>query len=573
MLRPEGSHRSPSPVAPEPRNARADWIRLGWLAAVTAVVALLVQGPIARDTSHLGRLLLAGAGAGLVLARIGVERLTMGARDRWRQAVRAALVVLTTVGWFNYYQFDREVFAGIDDHTDITYYYLNSKYLDELGFYGFYAALLVADAETNDHHTHSVTRYRDLRDDTVKPVAVALAHGESLRDTRFTEARWEAFCADADWFLARIPNQVARKDFYVDHGYNPPPTWSIVGGALASVPVAYLKWIASVDTALVALMFVGVGRAFGAEVALWAMLYFVCTFSGRWPILGQALLRFDWLAALVGGVAALRVGRHGAAGGLLTYAALNRVFPAIFLGGWLWTLLDDLRARRGVSAPHLRFAGAGLLVAALLTGGAWTRYGREIFEESAHNLSMHNRSFSSHRIGLGTLAVWRGETTGAQIERTGGMAAREVKVQAMQPALRIAGVAAIALVAAAALRSRRPAWETTAWLILPLFCLTNPQVNYYNLRLLPVVWHAAHIAVPGDPSPGVDRLFHRFGLIALFLVEVCAQGAKVTGWTRFGVNGLTSAALGVYLLALTAWLILDLSRGWRPAARAFPSAP
>jgi len=549
-------------MAPPTRRELAAWVAF---AAALAVALYVGVPPISRDQSHWGRMWLAVAGAvsALAVAAVGVRASPGGAR-----LVRGGMVALCVVGWFNYYQFDRRIFVGIDDYTDITYYYLNSKYLDELGFYGFYAAMIVADQETNDRHTHTLRQYRDLRDDQVKPIDVALAHGKELETTRFTPEEWRAFQQDNDWFLARISNEAMRTNFYVDHGYNPPPTWSILGGLIAeAVPVTHLKAIAAIDGVLVVALFGAVYWAFGFEAMLLAMVFFLSTFSGRWPVLGQALLRFDWLAALVGGMACLRRGRFGWAGGLLAYAALNRVFPAIFLGAWLWTLLGDLWRTRRVAARHLRFAAAALAVVGVLTGGALARYGVENFRESAANLAMHNRSFSSHRVGLGGLLVYGGETTRAEINAHGGMALREQRVQAWIPTLRVIGVALIGLVAAAAIRSRREAWETLPWLILPFFALTNPQVNYYNLRLVAVVWHAAHLAAPHDPSPAGDRWFHRIALVLLFGVDVAAQWTKVQGWDRHATNSVGSIGMAVYLTAVLGWVVAEGVRGWRPASR------
>lgn len=556
------------------------------LAAAVALVCWLAVPPISRDWSHWGRLILAASGIALVGVRVLISWIKPASRppkpeergmlpppppkSRALRAFHAVLVVLCTVGWFNYYQFDGKVFRGINDYTDITYYYLNSKYLDELGFYGFYAAMITADAEMNNRHNPGIVQYRDLRDDTLKPLSVALEHGKEIEATRFTPEEWKVFRRDTNYFLSRISTISFRDNFYVDHGYNPPPTWAVLGGAIAeAVPVEHLKAIACIDVVLVIGMFAGIAWGFGFEPMLWAMLFFLCTFSGRWPILGQALLRFDWLAALAVGMAALRRERWGVAGGLLAYAALNRVFPAIFLGAWLWAFLADVWRERRVPAKHLRFAGAALAVTLVLTGAAFARYGATAFEESASNLAMHNRSFSSHRIGLGGLLVWGGDTTKDEIRAGGGMAAKEIAVQGMMPALHVAGALLIGLVAVAAIRSRRDPWETLPWLLLPFFVLTNPQANYYNLRIVAVVLHAVHLAVPDDRAPGVDRLFHRVGLATLLAVEVAAQGAFVARWERHGVNSLASAGMAIWCAMVAAWLVLQVARGWRPEQRTF----
>ncbi len=558
------------------------------LAAVVALICWLAVPAVSRDMSHWGRLVIAAMGVVLVGVRVLISWIKPVSKpptpdqrgllpppppkSRALRGLHGVMVALCTIGWFNYYQFDGRIFRGINDYTDITYYYLNSKYLDELGFYGFYAAMITADSEMNNRHNPHIRQYRDLRDDTLKPLSVALEHGREIEATQFTPEGWEAFRRDTNYFLSRISTPAFRDNFYVDHGYNPPPTWAIVGGPISeAVPVRYLKAIACIDVVLVIGMFAGIAWGFGWEPMLWAMLFFVCTFSGRWPILGQALLRFDWLAALAVGMAALRKQRWGLAGGLLAYAALNRVFPAIFLGAWLWAFVADVWRERRIPRHHLRFAGAALAVVVVLGGAAFARYGRTTFEESAHNLAMHNRSFSSHRIGLGGLLVWDGDTTRAEIKAGGGMAAKEIAVQRMMPGLQVAGVLAIGLVAAAAVRSRRDAWETLPWLLLPFFVLTNPQANYYNLRIVAVILHSVHLGVQDDRAPGADRLFHRVGLALLLGIEVAAQWAFVSNWERHGVNSLASVGMAIWCAMLMAWLVLQVARGWRPEQRTFPA--
>jgi hypothetical protein len=551
-----------APPQDTPGLSRRDLAIYASLALVTGLVCYAGGHRISRQDSHFWRMILAGIGIALVVLRPMIGKLVEAARDQAVRVFQGAMVVICTLGWFNYYQFDSRVFAGINDYVDITYYYLNSKYLDQLGFYGFYAAMIVADQETGDLHTHALTKYRDLRDDTVKPIAVAIEHGKELEATKFTPEQWKVFQEDTEFFLAKMSTDTMKSNFYVDHGYNPPPTWSIVGGTMADVvPKEYLKEIASVDDVLVVAMFGAIAWGFGLETMLWSMLFFVCTFSGRWPILGQALMRFDWLAALLGGMACLRRHKWATAGGLLAYAALNRVFPAIFLGAWLWTAIGDTWRERRLLPKHLRFAAGALAVAVVLTAGAFARYGLSTFEESASNLEMHNRSFSSHRVGLGGLLVYRGETTRDEINAHGGMGEREKQVQALIPTLHVLGALAIAFVAATAIRTRREAWETLPWLILPLFILTNPQVNYYNLRLVAIVWHAVHLALPRDRGPPADAVFHRIGLGLLFAVEVLAQWCQVNGWDRHAVNMMTSAGLALYLAVLSGWLGLDLARG------------
>ena len=533
--------------------------------ALTAIACVFVP-EIGRDGSHFGRMVLAAAGVVLVGLR-GLVMLLAEERPRWLTAWRASLAAVVTVGWFNYYQFDRDMLVGINEWTDPAYYYTNSKYLRELSYDGLYAATLACDADRGSPRTNHIQTIRDLRNDQLVPVADGLAHGRRIQES-FTPERWEAFCHDATWFLDRIPLDSLRSNFFVDHGYNPPPTWTIVGGTLAElVPVEQIKWLCLVDFAVLTSAFVVVGWTFGWEVLAWALLFFVTTFSGRWPVLGMSILRFDWLAALMIGMCLLAKQRYGGAGAAIGFSAVNRVFPAVFFAPWLAGVARDVVNAKRLPPRHLRFLMGAMVVMALLGGLALGRYGTAISADAAHNLTMHNRSFSSHRVGLGSVLLYRGETTRAEIDafamacadpsEPNGMARKEQCIQALQWPLRGVALGAVAFLFVYAIRARPEDWELLPLAILPFFCATNPQINYYNVRILLVVWHAA----------ALRSQFHRIGLVLLLLVEVATQYTKVLGVERYATTATASIGMAIYLLVLTAWMASrSTSRSSRPAA-------
>ena len=53
-----------------------------------------------------------------------------------------------------------------------------------------------------------------------------------------------------------------------------------------------------------------------------------------------------------------------------------------------------------------------------LIGTALVQFGPEAFQTSARNLLMHNKSYSSHRVGLGDVMLFRGEKTRAEMAKT-----------------------------------------------------------------------------------------------------------------------------------------------------------
>jgi hypothetical protein len=573
---------------------------LAALALITAGICWLFVDPITRDGSHQGRAILAVLGMLTATGWLGVH--TFRARQGVL-AVRAILVMLCVVGWFNYFQFDRKILDGINDYTDTAYYYTNSKYLQELGYDGLYAGALACDAERGAPRTSHVTTIRDLRDDELRTRADGLAHGALVKEN-FTPERWAAFCHDITHFLDRLDKRALSTNFFVDHGYNPPPTWSVVGGNLTWLAeVEHLKWICHLDTVLLGLMFVGVAYWLGpvlpasgptprrkfppsasdetgsspAEISsgvlgsvrlepmLWAMLFYTVTFSGRWPILGMAIMRFDWVVAIALGLVWLGAGRYGPAGGALAYASVNRVFPAIFLWGWLVESLLDTWEQRKVLRKHLHFVVGAVAVGGLLTGAAAVQYGPRTLLESAHHLALHNESFSSHRIGLGTVLSWRGETTREEINKftfgkDRGMRAKELFVQSRKTGLHLAAVGGLLLILAYAWKVRRNGEHVTAFdlvplVVLPLFCATTPQANYLNYRIVSYLWHGSAFVRQDRDAP-----FHAAGLVVLLGTEVAAQVAHLARYDRYSVNAISSVGMMIYCLLVLGYLIRRMAR-------------
>lgn len=555
--RPDGPPAAPPPEAPAPPSSG----QTRWAPVVVAVVAAFALGmlvePIDRQTSHLLRGVLAGVAVAVVGARWWLGR--VGASPSAMTGLWATLAALCTLGWFNYFQFDGKVLARINDYTDTAYYYTNSKYLAELGYDGLYAAALVCDQERGAPRTSHIGTIRDLRDDELRTRQEELVHGAEVK-AGFTPERWAGFCHDIEYFLDRLDKKSLASNFFVDHGYNPPPTWSVVGGNLAlAVDVERLKWICEADTVLVVAMFGVAWWVFGFEATAWIMLFYVVTFSGRWPILGMAIMRFDWVAALLVGLAMLRANRYGLAGASLAYAAMNRVFPAIYFWGWLVEAALDVWRERKLPRRHVVFAASAGAVTAGMLAVAAAEYSPQTLAASAYHLSLHNESFSSHRVGLGTVLVYRGEMSRADIDANGGMRTKELRVQSLKFLMRGLGVVALGLIAAYAWRMdrtgrRQAAWELVPLVLLPFWCALTPQVNYYNLRVVSFAWHGSKASDP----------LHATGLALLFATEIAPQIGQWMGVERHPVNAFTSYGLLVYFLVVGTWLGVRAVRGGRP---------
>lgn len=522
------------------------------------IILVLTFEPITQHDSHYNRMLLAGISLVLFIAYILNSKacnksLFSVAPQRIPRLLSAdwilQLLVATTCifGIFNYYQFDKTFFTQLRDNNDTTYYYLNSKYFKELDYFNLYPAILIADEET-ENRLRYIDSYRDLHDYQMVP----RSHFESDRQkikNAFAENRWESFRADVDYFLRNNKEDI-WKYFFIDHGYNPPPTWTVTGGFFSGItPVEHTKIITMLDLILICVMFITIARTFGISTMSFCLLFFLCTFSGRWPIAGESLLRFDWLVALVLSVCMLKREHYLLAGALLAYSALNRVFPAIFFFPYMVYLAYDFYKHKKLARQHIQFITGAAILTTLLIGLALILYGPDSFKSSYEKLTLHSdSSYSSHRVGLGQTLVYRGERDTETFWQNGGIDAKQIIINNNKPLLNGLGLLSILLIAWWVIKKRNPVHEYIHLAMIPLFCMTIPQINYFNMRQLLII---QHMSAPGRP-------INTFGITLLFLIEVLTQYTKVAEYPRYTTTSVTAVGLTLYFLVMISYMLFTL---------------
>jgi len=533
-------------------------------ALVTIIACLVWSHPCSRDTSHFFRAMLAISGVAIIIVRYSLMAQIRSWFGEYRALVKpiylSLLSSLVVLGVFNYYQFDKKFANGFDDYSDIIHYYLNTKYLPELGYYDLYAAMLVADLDSKGRHGKHIKTVRDLRDDTLKPAALAVEAGEYCRDNNFTQDRWAEFKTDVSYFMDRVKTGMLSEVFFVDHGFNPPATWSTLAEPLVRLfGVEYLKYAASIDAVLIAAMFVAVWWAFGLETALLTSIFLLSTFSGRWPVLTHSLLRFDWISSLVIGVAMLKKHKYALGGGFMAAAALSRVFPLLFFVPVIVAASISFWERDRLGSVFRRyFLGAGWVTVVILAATIFL-FGAPTVVESAKSVIHHGKAFSSHRVGLGCAVLYRGEWTRQDVREDGGIPLKQKTIRDLQPFFWGLAILTIGLIAWYIWRRRPVLWETVHLGALPLFCISNLQVNYYNFRALFIIYH--FYLFRKNPR------FHFIALSTLFLLEAGVQLAHCSGAARHAVNSLTSIGLLAYFALMIGWLFEDGRTGQSAARR------
>ncbi len=283
-------------------------------------------------------------------------------------------------------------------YWDVYHYFLGAKYAPELGYLRLYEATYAAGREMGAFR--DVTHVRDLT--TYEFRDVRTLDAAAVR-ARFTPERWQAFKRDLAFIGPRIREWPGPM---LDRGYNdPPPRALLLHGLVRGVPASAvtLTLLTSIDYALVLLALVAVWRAFGPVATALTFASLWLSFFARFDFVGGSLLRWDWIAALLLGVAALARGAGATAGVCLAYAALARIFPVVFLLLLVIKWLQG-RARDRVLTRCLAAAAGVMLVvgAGLLALGEPRTSTREYLAK----IRRHSQEVAANSVGLGPLLVF-----------------------------------------------------------------------------------------------------------------------------------------------------------------------
>jgi hypothetical protein len=308
-----------------------------------------------------------------------------------------ALLAAAAVAYPNFGVFHPNHYGHIH-YWDVYHYFMGAKYFPELGYTRLYEATYVAGREMGAFGDATVIR--DLA--TYDFRAVATIDAGAVR-ARFSPARWGAFKRD----LAFIGNRIREwPGPLLDRGYNDPPPRALLLHLLVRwIPATAmaLTLLTSIDYALVLVAFVVVWRTFGPIPTALAFASLWLSFFARFDFIGGSILRWDWVAALLAGLSLYARGRGIAAGALLGYAVLARIFPVLFL---LLLAVKWLQGRLGgVREPVLSrgLAAAAVVLALAVIGVAAAGDERSHLREYGVKIQRHREAGFVNTVGLGPL--------------------------------------------------------------------------------------------------------------------------------------------------------------------------
>jgi hypothetical protein len=390
---------------------------------------------------------------------------------------------------------------------EMFHYYLGSKYHAELGYERLYDCVAVAD-DADGLRKVRTRRIRDLTTDRLTTPARALDDPSACR-AHFAPARWDAFRSDVRTLRRGTSSRKLWEGMQRDHGYNPPPLWTLTGRSLASLapPTAeFLTLLALLDVLLMAGSVALVGWAFGSRIALLSVIFWGTQAPSEFGWTGGGFLRQDWLFFVIAALSLSRKGRPFWAGAALATAALLRLFPVLLFAGPLALALAALLRQKLPSASQRRFfagAAAGFVLLGLASGFG---VGFSAYPSFWEHIQLRHTSAITNHMSLRTLFAFAPDARLSELFDPTRL--DPVSTWAAARATRLAAVGwlyqggAIALLLVTLLVGfrLRTGWMAMALSVPLIPALTDPSCYYYS------VWVATLVLARARPALGVTLL-------------------------------------------------------------------
>jgi hypothetical protein len=499
----------------------------------------------AYDAFALGRMVLCLA-LGAIFLALAAERLSA----RWLRRLALGAVVAGLLAYPNFGAFHPTQTARVIHYLDAFHYFMGAKYLPELGYTRLYEATLVAGRELGA--LRDVVRIRDLT--TYELRETATIDAGAVR-ARFSPARWAQFKRDLAFFGHHIREWPGP---LLDHGYNdPPPRAWLLHGLVRWVPasVTTLILLTSLDYVLLVAALAAAWRAFGMVPAALAFASLLLSFFARFDFIGGSLLRWDWAVALLLGACALARGAGTAAGLCLGYAALARLFPALFLVPlavkWLQARLTGRRDARLGRCLASAAVFAAVVVASLVVAAE----SRSFLRTYAERIHLHSETLTSNSVGLGSLIVFN--STLWHVDAGGRAYLDRAELLVTRPAPWVLPVVTVVCFLVTVPLIRRSTAVASLMYGVPLvYCAFSPSGYYYSFLVLLVL-------LPWDRGRVHPISLVQMGLLAFLMAVMFAFD--------FGSNDMlplfnaATIQLGIFLVV---WLGFEHVRLGRLGARA-----
>jgi hypothetical protein len=475
----------------------------------------------------------------LPLLALWARRGAASGRPWWRRPGTVGLLVLACLSTASYARQGHRTHKSTVLGYDVYHYYMGGKYRAEVGTERIYDCALVADLERKRPRFKKLRRVRDLRTYKVRSIKSHMRRGVSCRE-HFSDARWKEFKRDLHYFQRFIKRKTWDRMF-IDRGTNASPVWHLFGGAVARlVPTKHLIWATHIDALLLLIMLGFVGWAFGLDVACVGLVFLTACFSTRWPHIGRALFRYDWLAATGIGVCLIHKKRPATAGVAFAYAAGVRLFPVVILAGIAARGVRQLIAQRRLERPEARILTGFLVSMAILIGAAAADGGPASLGEFTQKIGTHAapENVSVMRVGLSIAAAYRGEWTRKETKGHRYLIKKRKMIKQSDRVLKLIAIALFLLVVWIAPPLADLELLLLGFALLPLGL--QASYYYYVIALVPLLIHAHRL----------DRRAHFAGLAFLSWLNAVGLFAQARHTHRYVILAPGSIIMCTYALVL-----------------------
>jgi hypothetical protein len=312
---------------------------------------------------------------------------------------------------------------------------------------------------------------------------------------RFTQARWEDFKKDITWF-----EQSSRGEYWEnmqkDHGYNPPPVWTMTGKFVSSLAPAgdtFFKLLSLIDISLQLGAVLMLGWAFGWRTMALATIFWGCNAPAGFYWTGGALLRQDWIFFIIASLCLARKRKFGLSGAALAWSSLLRIFPVALFGGAILIILFSWIKTRRLHPSYLRFIAGAAVAVALLVPASVAVTGRGSYRAFAEHIALHKDTPLTNHMGLETMLVhnWDGRMVFSRDDRLDDpfelwKSGRTERKHALRPLFLAINAFMLAWLAWALHRSRL-LWVGIAMTVPIIISLSNLTCYYYSIFLAAAV--------------------------------------------------------------------------------------
>jgi hypothetical protein len=334
-----------------------------------------------------------------------------------KRTQRIVAIVFAVLAFGVYYDFGNPKVRYPDYYHrhEFYHYYLGSKYDREVSYTRLYECTAIAEIELGRGAEVRKRDIRDLRENLIKPISDTYVVSDPSQCKKyFTPEKWEAFKKDVNWFYSTSRGSY-WENMQKDHGYNPPPVWTMTGKLFGSFDAAgdtYFKTLAAIDPLLQLGAVLMLFWAFGWRIAAIATVFWGCNAPANFYWTGGAFLRQDWYFLLVASLCFTKKRWYVAAGAALMWSALLRIFPAIMYVGWACVILIHLWKHRAWNPDHRKLIfGSVLALGLLVPASLVVTGGRRAYEDfSQHTLRVLQTTPLTNHMGLETILVhnWDG---------------------------------------------------------------------------------------------------------------------------------------------------------------------